>query len=305
MSRVKTYSLHILSIFLAFFIWMYVQSTAEITIAVKSKIHYTLAKDLAFLSNPVKEVRYTVTGPRAIVRSIEKNPSIIKINLSSQSSKQKNHLSFEYNIQNLDLSIPLGVQVGALEPSIIKVQLDKLVSKQVPITLQRIDDIAIDHKMISQKLKPSIVKISGAKSLLDKVKSVETEIIDFKELTETGVKKIRLLNNDKRLTFDTDITLFTYQIETTRSNMILKGIPIKFLSQHTVINSDTRVANLEVLAENISDFKLSKDKIIVVAQIDDNRMGRQTVKLVAKLPKGLYLLKVTPESIEVKVKKNE
>jgi YbbR domain-containing protein len=307
MPKVKTYSLHAISILLAFFVWIYVQSTAETTAVVKSKVHYTLPQAFAFLSMPVKEVSYTLTGPRAVIRGIEKNPAIIKINLSShyklKDGKKSNN--YEYNVQNLDLNIPLGIKVGSTIPSVIKVELDELQSKRVPIKLQKIGAIAIDHQMVSQKLTPDTAVLSGAKSLLINVKELLTEVVDFKQLKEPGAKTIRIINNDKRLSLGSEVTTFSYDVKTTRSNMILKDIPIKFLTQHSVENSDTRVANLMVLAENIGDFKLRKEKIKIVAEIDDSRLGLQTVKLRAELPDGLHLLKVIPETIDVKVIKDE
>jgi hypothetical protein len=60
-----------------------------------------------------------------------------------------------------------------------------------------------------------------------------------------------------------------------------------------------------VLAENVGDFKLSNEKIKIIAEVDDQIVGKQSVKLEVKLPPGLHLLKIIPETIDIVVKKSE
>lgn len=86
--------------------------------------------------------------------------------------------------------------------------------------------------------------------------------------------------------------------------MILKKIPIYFLSHRQVKSADVRFANLMVLAENSQDLNLNSEEIRIIATVNDS-LDKQTIKLEAKLPKNLHLLKIVPESIDVELQKSE
>lgn len=308
---IKSYLTHIISIFLAFFIWLYVQSSAEITATISTDIYYSLPKKSSFVTQPVEKVTYKLSGPRAVVKSIEENPKKIKINIAANYKPQKNE--YEYNVQNLELGIPLGVKLVSTQPSLIRIKLDSLITKKVPVELQRIGNTPLDHQLTSLDIEPTSVFVKGAKSVLNEVKKVKTELFDLTKVKQSGERNLKLIFNDKRLSLNQSVVRLTYNVKTTRSNMVVKDIPIQFLSKYRVENSDMRVANLMVLAENMNDLDLKDSKIKVIAELDDqlieDELGRDEkafvttkVKLSADLPSGLHLLKIIPQEIKVRVR---
>jgi hypothetical protein len=86
--------------------------------------------------------------------------------------------------------------------------------------------------------------------------------------------------------------------------MVLKKIPIYFLTHRRVKSADVRFANLMVLAENSKDLKLNSGDIKIVATVD-NSLDKQTIKLEANLPENLHLLKIVPDTVEVELEKSE
>ena len=59
--------------------------------------------------------------------------------------------------------------------------------------------------------------------------------------------------------------------------------------------------NLMVLADNKEKFKYGTEDINVIAEVPDKAKGRVEVALKAKLPEGLHLLEIQPNSIFVEV----
>jgi hypothetical protein len=84
--------------------------------------------------------------------------------------------------------------------------------------------------------------------------------------------------------------------------MVLKKVPIYFLTHRRVKNADVRFANLMVLAENSQDLKLNSGEIKIIATVDSS-LDKQVIKLEAKLPDSLHLLKIVPESVTVELEK--
>src|SRR5690606_30446659 len=106
---------------------------------------------------------------------------------------------------------------------------------------------------------------------------------------------------DPRIQMSMGSTQFHYEVIATRANMILRKIPIRFLSSKMIKNANRRFVTLMVLADKGSEEKLSLDDVKVVAEVPERRKGTIDVALKATLPEGVHLLDITPPQVRVVV----
>ena len=296
----KPLSLQFLSLLIAFFLWFYVLSSAETKLDKKVTIHYVLPDDYAIVNKVPKTITYSLVGPRALIRSLNQKDEHLKLNIAN--IYRDGNLSYEFNIENLGVKFPFGTSVESIKPNTVSVELEKKMTKLVPIKLQSVGEIPSDHKLMQWSILPNKISISGPKSLIDAYTELKTSTIDLAEITQSGNKTIPVFSIDDRIELSHKNVEYQYEVQPTRANMVIKNIPIYFLSQKVITSSNRRNVNLMVLAENSINLDLKREQIKVIAEIPDNAEGKVSVDLQVKLPKGLYLLEVMPKKIEVNIK---
>ncbi len=297
----KKFSLHFLALCIAFFIWIYVLSSAETVSRVRVKLHYVVPVGYSIVNSVDDHIVVTIEGPKALVRSFEESAGNLKVNLAGQFRKSVKN--YEFSTQNLGFSTPFGIKVKSISPDLLSVELEESLKKSIPVELQTIGGVPIDHKLIGSSLSPKAIEIVGPKSLIDKINSIKTQVVDLSLMTKSGEKELTLSNNNDRIKMSPKFVRYSYEVKTTRSNMILKGLPIYFLGRKNVKSAQSRVANLMVLAENANKLNLELDKIKIIAEIDESKGLKQKIKLRAVLPQRVHLLKIIPDEIEIELVK--
>lgn len=295
----KTF-LKLFSISFSFILWLYVLSSAQVQIEKTIKINYVLPERLAIKNSVPLEVHYTLKGPRAFVRSIYDRVDMLDIDIKKRYIPGQFQYSFP--IKSIGMSFPFGIEVVKVEPNKVAIELERKSNKIVPIVVSTFGEIPADHKLVESYIAPREVNISGPESLLKKITSFETFSVELNGLTGVGSKKLGIVQNDTRLQLPFSHVDYHYNIRPTRANLIIKDVPVRFLSSNMVISSDRRKVNLMVLADNGKIDKITKDNIKVIAEIPDNIQGNIEVELKAQLPKGVHLLEIQPTKIEVSVK---
>ncbi|MCO4756128.1 MAG: YbbR-like domain-containing protein, partial [Bacteriovoracaceae bacterium] len=253
----------------------------------------------AVKNQPVNEITYAIKGPRVFVRSIMSDEDKLVVDL--QKFFKKNKSRYEINVNDLGMSFPFGVEVTRVEPNRLVVRLEKSLIKEVPVRKVLVGEVPSDHKMISSSIEPKKIMIEGPISVARKIKYIETAPIELNGLTGSSSMKAGVIVPDERIKLESEFVEFKYTIHPTRANMILKNIPVKFLSSQLIKGSDRRTVNLMVLADNKDKLNYSPKDIKVIADVPDKSRGKVIVELRAQLPQGLHLLEIQPKTIAIEV----
>lgn len=285
------------SLLFGIFLWLYVLSSAQTKGKSVFQISYSLPPNLAIVSKPVREVKFKIKGPRVFIRNLTMNKNSHVINLNNYLSKGKNQVKLE--VSELGIKFPFGVEIEDVEPSQIEIKVETSQVKQIPINLLTVGKIPLDHKLIFSELKPKMISISGPLSVVREIDKIDSTPINLNDLKGSGEIKGNFATFDTRIELSEDNFIYSYFIKPTRSNMILKDVPIRFLTPHIVKKADTRTVSLMVLADNEESLKYSKEDLEVIAQIPIDAKKKMKIPLKTKLPKGMHILEIIPKEIEV------
>ncbi len=247
--KLRSFLIPFLSVLIAFLIWLYVMSTAKTTATIEVKLDYTMPAGYSLVSEKVPSVGFTLTGPKAVIRSLEKAQDILKVNIASNFNPNK--MEYEFISENLGFNIPFGIKVDKVLPAKVTVEIEESITKDIPISIQNVGEIPLDHKLVKSTINPSSIKVTGARSIVEKIQTVSTQVVNYSQITSAGSRELYLVKNDNRIQYSANKVVFDYVVKTTRSNMILKKIPIYFLSHRKIKSADVRFANLMVLAEKV------------------------------------------------------
>lgn len=291
------------SIFFAFFLWLYVLSSAQTKGEKMVKLSYKPPKGYALKNQPVRELTYAIRGPRVFVRALTQKSDTLVVDLGENFDKNKTR--YEINVADLGMSFPFGVELTRVEPSRLVVQLEKALIKEVPVKLVTLGQVPGDHKMVQSGIEPQKIMIEGPASITRKIKDIETAPVELNGLTGSHSLNVGLIHGDERVALSQSFVEFKYVVQPTRANMILKNIPVKFLSSKLVKGANRRSVNLMVLADNEEKLEYGKKDIEVIADVPPGAKGKVGVELKANLPPGLHLLEIQPSQITIELEETE
>lgn len=296
----QVHSLRFFAILGSFLLWLYVLSSADTQIEKKVKLNYILPDGYSLANLPPSNVIYNLKGPRAIIRNIQNKDIGINVNIRDIFISKK--LQYNISIINNRVSFPFGIEIVGYGQKNVQVSLEKTMTKKVAVKFQTFGRVPVDHKVTYSFLNPKSISIYGPTSIIKNIDHIDTQVFDWSSLTQSGNEKILLRPKDARVKLSVDYVDFKYDIQPTRANLLIKNVPINFLTRRVFSRADSRSANIMVLADNSESIAVLKRKIKLIAEIPHDATGEVKVKLKADLPDGLHLLEVTPEEISVLMK---
>lgn len=290
-------TLRIFAVITSFLLWMYVLSSAQTQIEKKVNIKYVLPESYSIVNKVTRNISYTIKGPRAIVRNLLTKEMVVEANVKNIFKEKQ--LSYEISLNNASLSFPFGVEVISYEPKRVKIELDKKLSKKVAVKLKVYGDLPSDHKLIQSQIIPKVITIEGPATILSEVKELQTQLFNWSGITQSDSIKLAINSKDERIKLSQDQVDFQYEIQPTRANLLIKNVPINFLTRRIFSRVNSRFVNLMVLADDSSSIARLKKEIKIIAEIPDDATGEVEIELNASLPEGLHLLEMTPNKVKV------
>jgi YbbR domain-containing protein len=302
-TRLKKHSLKFISVFLSFFLWIYVLNSEKVVFDKTVQLEYILPEDMMFAQKPPHEVVFTIEGPRAFVRTVADREDRLVIDLNRANTRKQ--LNFNVDINPTQLSLPFGMVVERVTPRRLSIRLEKKASKIVPLKLQFTGELPDKLSLTKTEIRPAEVEVYGPRSLIQNLKELPIKPIELNNLIGQESLPVEVFIPDERLTLTSghDVN-FHYQLRATSANLDLKDLPIKFLTHSKEINPSIKKATVKLLVPELilkSRSNISST-IQVWADIPENAKGRTEVQLKVVLPPSIHLLEISPKSIVVNVK---
>ena len=224
------------------------------------------------------------------------------IDLNRVNSKRE--LAFQVDINPAQLNLPFGMVVEKVVPRRISIRLERKASKIVPLKLQFVGNLPNKLSLLKAELKPAEVEINGPRSVIAELKELPTRPIDLESLVGQESIPVEVALTDERLSLTSGHTVtFNYQLKAASSNLTLKNLPIKFLTQSKNMESAIKTADIKLLVpEKVMKNRSNISSTVQVwADIPQNAKGRIEVPLKVVLPPSIHLLEISPKTIIVNI----
>jgi len=291
----KNHLLKIFSIVVSFALWSYISNTKRIEIEKSFELEFSLPDGVALSANVPEEVSITLSGPRLFMRKILLTDQKYPIDLSQH--KIKNYYIKKVKLSPAHLSLPMGVEVTKISPQTLNIRIEKAAVKTLPVEVQLLGDQSL-KQTYDYKLNPEQVRISGPRKLLETIESIKTQEVALEVSKEPRNLELELVSPYKQLKLSESNVKLRYQMIPTTSNLTLVR-PIRILSSRRNLRSRVKRAKLHLYSFNKD---VDEAAISIVADVPEGQSGRFEVPLKAHLPKGVYLLKIEPQKIQIESK---
>lgn len=300
-SSIKLHFLKLLSLLVAFFIWFYVLNSEPLSVSIKMGLQISPPTGTAVGNKLPEYVMVKIKGPRAFIRNIkiDKQKNVfVKMNKKERTVPVTKEIELTENM----ITLPLGISVEEITPTQIKVRLEKKIKKYVPLYANLVGALDPQYKMVKSELALRKILISGPIETMRGISKLSTRPIDKSTLQKRGEFSVSIVNPDSRIKLEQQSVEYSYVLRPKTANLMLKNIPIRFLSSSRSIYSTEKVASLSVLVGEGREKSIKKKNIQVIADIPEGRKGKMNVQLRVNLPEDIHLLQIFPSTIKVNVR---
>ncbi len=183
--------LKLLSVLITLFLWVTVVVVQVETKTINVPVILVHAPSDHIAITPITNVSVTVKGSAKLLTNM--NYSSIMLNMDVSSLPVGDTVR---RILPSDFSIPIGVEITEVEPSELKITIDQIETKYLPIAPTFIGEIENGYKVDSIATSPDFAYIKGAKSKIMDKSFIPTSPINISNIQTSTVFHIGFKNED-------------------------------------------------------------------------------------------------------------
>ncbi len=294
--KINKLLLMFISFLTSLILWFYVTSSLNLKMEIVKKISIKLPESLSRTNIIDNDIYIEIQGPRLLLSRLKNIEEEIVIRPDVNDLKS-NELSVQ--IKNSDLDLPLGIEVLSVTPRIMKLNVDKKIKRKLTIQPLFETQISSGFELVDYSISPKVTMVSGPSSLLKKMKTIDTELVDLGQYIGKGEDEIRLEVLDSRFEMSQSSVDFKYEIKASKSNVVLRDLSIVVKSKHLVKKMDQNQANIFLLMDEKLKDKVDPSEIEVLAIVPDDATGEIEVPLKVRLPNTMHLIEIIPKTIKI------
>jgi len=275
---------------------LFYEEQEEVTLAIPVRFEH-IAHDLIAVSNiPVLEAR--LKGPTRVLKALKDSQLSYQIDLSTAKPGP-----LYIKISSEMIKVPRRVSVLEIDPASFRITIEKRIEKIVPIVADLNKDPAPGYIISRVAAAPSMVRLTGPMSVLDKISAVRTTPVDVGGLTETIKKKVALnLNHNPHVQAIGD-SLVEVEI-VVKEKIVEKWLDVAIQATGNNYRYVITPDRIEILIRGPLNTlkKLAQDNgIQVYVDLKGLKPGTYVRRAVIKPPLNTTLVEAKPEVFTVKL----
>ena len=201
------------------------------------------------------------------------------------------------------LAIPPGVQITQITPAFITVQLDRKLTRAVPVEVVLAGEPAMGYEVAHAKADPEILALTGPESVLKKITVIQTKPVDITGADDT-LKKAGAVALDALGTSMPD-TLVTVTVAIRKKIVTHTYAAVPVIIRNASSDVEITPPDIEITLKGpLNVFKNNSDlpDFQVYIDLKDLATGVYVRPAVIAVPVGLVLVEAKPENFTVKIK---
>lgn len=292
--------LWMVSVILSVLLWFYVGNINIVQVEKKIPLHYRLPPDMTFFEEPLKELTVTVKGPALFIRKMDLEPTVVEVVVPIREGHDR--FSFEKEVNQLTISLPLGVEKIQIVPDRILLELDRQIKKLVPVQIHKESELDRSLKMTKSRLIPSMISVDGPLSRLREIIAVKTEVLDYKNIVKSGFLDLKINSIHPTIHFSEQTTRFDYEVHESKVDVEYQKFPIRFVGKSPKqFQISSYYVKLKFLApEKGFQKKKLREKINVTVDLSQSNNLEDWLEIEVSHPDELELISLVPEKVRVK-----
>jgi YbbR domain-containing protein len=293
----RNIGLRLISLALAIGLWIFVNAGQR---AAPETFHVPVSyRDLPLgfiLTNPHPDsVTIQVTGPRTLLSIIDPSRLTLRLDLTGVGIGQAS-----FKISPDAFSVPRHTEVTSIVPSQIVLDIDKNISREVPVHLVVTGEAGDGYRIVGVEATPARVTIRGPSRALAHVDQVETEPLSAAGLTGDLSRNVDLMSPSNTVRLEPDEVTARITVAEAIADRQFRGVPIAVRDTDLGYRMDPRRVNLVVRGPSLALAKLDL-KTAAYIEAAGFGPGAYSVPVQLNLPDGIALVRQSPEKVRVRM----
>jgi YbbR domain-containing protein len=288
----RNLALKLLSLAFAFGLWSFVnfgERDTEEALKVPLELR-NIPASLVITSPRVDFIDLRVMGPRTLLGRIDRSRLSIPLDLNGV---RPGPAVFRVTAESLNL--PRGVRVVRINPATVTLDLEKIGRKTVPIQLRLDGEPPPGFKIVSARLYPESVEVSGPAREVEDIDAVYTQAVDIGD-ADTGVidQELSLEPAGDYISFDVPRVAVEVRIEEVLVRREIQGLPI--VTRNAVGEAVLRPAYVKVTLRGPKRLVSSLEAQDIQVYVDAS-LGEDDAKIQVDLPASVELVTLEPRTV--------
>lgn len=172
----------VISFFFITGMWVSFSKGLDTLITLEVPVEYTNRKpDFQIVDASVNTVRLHLGGSGALIRSLQPEQVQVRLDLG--------HAIIGRNIFSItqdNISLPPGIFLRKVVPSVVEVTLDETIKKEIPVQVDWAGELPAGLILSEINIDPDKVEVIGGKRILEKLSTIYTQKVHLDNLKESG-----------------------------------------------------------------------------------------------------------------------
>lgn len=143
--------------------------------------------DMVVVETSANTVRVYLSGSGALIRSVRPEQAQVSLDLKNAVAG-KNHFPLVAD----NISLPPGINLSRIDPSVVDVVLDSPMMKELPIQVNWTGELSKQLNLSGVKLYPKTIFIQSRSMLLKNLETIYTEPVSLNNIQKSGTIKVGL-----------------------------------------------------------------------------------------------------------------
>ncbi len=300
----------LISLVLTFGLWFIAKKQLESVKDIESvPVAFSVEEPLTVIENSKRyNVTLTISGDQEKLNKV----NLQKIHINVRIPKMNNPGSqINQEISTADVDLPHGLKVVKITPSHILVDVDRLVTKDVPVNVVTSGKLPSKLQELEEnrKVSPQRIEIRGPETIVKGIDRLLTETVYFNdEMIGPELERIlSVVNKNKQVKLAHDSVTVTFDIAETASERFFRELPIKvasFQNHHLAIKGKLPlVSQVTAIGPKTKLSELKNSDVTAFIDITNvKNKGVHVVPIKIWLPTPeIDVLFTSPSKIEVEI----
>ena len=293
--------------------WFIIVFSKKYNDTVSFPVRYVNLPSNKMLSNVLAEnINVQIYASGFSILGYKLNPEIEPLTIDVNDIKPDKKVDFYYltpnsEIDKLSAQLSSEIKIISVIPDTLYFDFSPIESKTVPVKLN--SDLHFDSQFQlsdSIKISPSEITVSGARSLLQNITSIETEKLSLKNIHKTTTLEVTLLVNSsmEKLTLSTSKISVTIPVEKYTEESF--EIPIQVINMPNNVSMKIFPNKTTVtFLVDMGDYQsITSDQFVAVVDYQDIAKGADKLQVVMeKSPDKIKSLQIVPDKVEYIISK--
>jgi YbbR domain-containing protein len=169
-------------------------------------LRFLLPADMEISNTPIDQVEVILDGSKQALGVINVHNPVASVDVNDYKSGER---ILKLTPDRITMELPDGVSIEGIEPSMIPLQIERRVEREIEIEPQFEGNLPEGFEMISSQTAPSKVRIRGPESHVNSLSKVSTEKVSLSGRTSNFdvLQAAVEIPNQKVVALDTSVTI--------------------------------------------------------------------------------------------------